>query len=116
MRSEEDAEPAVGIEGTDGQPFATKNLRDLPQPAFEADIGFGGGDGTNDLMLIIVRGWQLVGHRPQTGPIPTCRYVVVQSLMRSIEVVDSSPLIERSLHISKVAITPESKHFGLQRA
>src|SRR5436190_17506727 len=36
--------------------------------------------------------------------------------MRAIEIVDGSPLIERALHISKVAVAPEGKYLGLQRA
>ena len=53
MRSEEYSEPAITIEWTNGKPLTTKGLRDLPQSTIEGDLGLGGGDGANDLVLVV---------------------------------------------------------------
>ena len=116
MRGEEYSEPAVSIEWTDRQPLATKGLGDLPQSAFEADVGLGGGDGADDLVLIVVHPWQAVRHRPRAGLVAACWHVVIQRLVRPIEIIDASPLVERALDIGKVTVALEGEHLGLQRA
>src|SRR5581483_1055146 len=116
MGSEEYAEPAVRIEWTNGKPLATKGLRDLPQSTFEADVGLGGGNRSNDLVLVVVHHWQAVRHWPRARAVAACRHIVVQCLMRPVEIVDGSPLVERALDVSKVPVTFEGKQLGFERA
>src|SRR5262245_35044042 len=116
MRSEEYSEPAIGIEWTNGKPLTTKGLRDLPQSTLEGDIGLRGGDGADDLVLVVIHPWQAVRHCPRTGTVAACRHVVAQCLMRPIEIVDGPPLVKRALDIGKVPVAPEGEHLGLQRS
>src|SRR5581483_5984781 len=116
MCGEEYSEPAVSIEWADRKPLAAEGLRDLPQFTFEADIGLGGGDGADDLVLVVVHLWQAVRHRPRAGLVTACWHGVVQRLMRPIEIVDASPMVQRALDIGKFTVALEGEYLGLQRA
>src|SRR3954449_2613677 len=78
---EEDAVMAIGAEWADGEAFAPEGLRDLPQPALEADIGFSGGDGTHDLLLVVIDCREAVGHGARTWPVAARRHVLAGRFM-----------------------------------
>ena len=58
MGAEVDAVFAVDRQRSDSQAFALKRLWHFPKPALEADIGLGGGDGTDDLVSVVLQFWQ----------------------------------------------------------
>src|SRR3954471_1900671 len=113
---EEDAVMAIGAEWADGEAFAPEGLRDLPQPALGADIGFGGGDGTHDLLLVVIDCREAVGHGARTWPVAARRHVLAERFMRTIEVVDGAPAIECALYVGEIAEALEGEHLGLERA
>src|SRR5579871_6205000 len=116
MGGKEYSEPSIGIELTNRKSFAAEGLWDFPQTAFEADIGFCAGDASDDFVLVVLHDWQTVRHRPRAGSITICRHVEVQCLVWSIEIVDGAPLVERSLDIGKVPVSPEGEDLSLQCA
>src|ERR1700759_3933043 len=115
MRGKENSEFSVVIERTDRKPFTAEGLRYFPQSTFEADVSLCGGDGADNLVFVVIYLWQAVGHRARTGAVAACRNIVVQCLVWPVEILDGSPLIERSLDVVKVAVAPEGEHLGLQR-
>jgi hypothetical protein len=58
----------------------------------------------------------VIRHCARAGSITACRHIEVQCLVRPVEIVDGSPLVERPLDVIKVAVTPEGKDLGLQGA
>src|SRR5271156_141584 len=107
MGGKEYSELSVDTELANGEPLTTKGLRDFPEPPLEADIGLGGGDGTDDLAFVVFHRWKAIGHRALAGSITACRHIEVQGLMRPVEIVDGSPLVERALDIGKIPVAPE---------
>src|SRR5580692_2132855 len=116
MGGKEYSKLAVSTELANGEPLTTKGLRDFPEPSLEADIGLRGGDGTDDLAFVVFHHWKAIGHRALAGSITACRHIEVQCLMRPVEIVDGSPLVERPLDISKVPVALEGEDLGLQAA
>ena len=94
---------AIGAQRADGDLFTTECSRDEPSPAFEADVIFGGWDGPNDLVLIVLDHRKAIWHWPGTYPVAAGRHLLTERLMWSIEVVDGAPGIERPLHLGEIA-------------
>src|SRR5262252_2768451 len=114
--AEKDAVQTIGIARPNGYTLATEGLRHLPARPFEADVVVAGRDHADDLLLVILNLRQLVGHGPWAWPITGGRHVVVEPLMRSVEIINLSPSVEGVLHFGQVAEAPEGKHLGLQGA
>src|SRR4051812_35045115 len=116
MCGKEYSEPAIAAELANGEPLTTEGLRDFPELSLEADIGLRGGDGPNNLALIVFPRWKAIRHRALAGSIAACRHIEVQRLVRPVEIVDRPPFVECSLDIGEVAVALEGKDLGLQAA
>src|SRR5436190_2941298 len=62
MCGKEYSEPAIAAELANGEPLATEGLRDFPELSLETDIGLRGGDGANDLALVVFHHWKSIRH------------------------------------------------------
>src|SRR3954468_4962406 len=113
---EENAVLAVFCCRPDGEAFATKCLRDLPHLAFKADVGFGRRHGANDLLAVVFRRRQNVGHRSFAWLVAAARYLLVERFMRPLEIVDFAPGVEGALRFGEIAEAAQRKHLGLERA
>src|SRR4051812_1908389 len=114
MCGKEYSEPAIAAELANGEPLATEGLRDFPELSLETDIGLRGGDGANDLALVVFHHWKSIRHRALAGSITACGHIEVQRLVWPVEIVDGSPLVERLLDVSKVPGALEGEDLGLQ--
>jgi hypothetical protein len=114
--AEEDAVLTFGCARPDGEAFAAEGFGDFPELPFEADIGFGGADAANDFTVVVLDLWRLLGHGAVTWPIAAGRHLLIESLVRPVEIVDRSPTVKCTLDFSKIAEAPEREHFGLQCA
>ena len=114
--SEEDAVLTFGCARPDGEAFAAEGFRDFPELSFEADIGFGGTDAANDFTVVVFDLRRVVGHGAVARPIAAGRHLLIESLVRPVEIVDRSPAIKGALDLGKIAEALECEHFGLERA
>src|SRR5204863_6570121 len=114
MGGKEYSELSIAAELANGEPFTAKGLRDFPELSLEPDIGLGGGDGPNDLAFVVFHRWKSIRHWALAGSITACRHIEVQRLVWPVEIVDGSPLVERSLDVSKVPVALEVEDLGLQ--
>ena len=114
--SEEDGVLAFGCARPDGEAFAAEGFRDFPELPFEADIGFGGADAANDFTVVVFDLWRVLGHGAVARSIAAGRYLLIESLMWPVEIVDRSPAIKCVLDFGKIAEASECEHFGLKRA
>src|ERR1051325_1491949 len=88
--SEADRVAAMCWERPDGKACAVESLRDFPQPTFEADIGLGGGDGADDLVVVVFDLRQPFGHGARARPITTGPRLVTARLVRSGKLVGAA--------------------------
>src|SRR5512141_1484971 len=116
MGGKEYSELSIGTELANSELLTTKGLRDFPESSLEADIGLRGGDGTDDLALVVFHDWKAIRHDALAGSIAACRHIEVQCLVRPVEIVDGSPLVKRPLDVSKVPVALEGEDLGLQAA
>src|ERR1700683_1343164 len=114
--TEEDAVLTVGSAWPDCKAFATEGFGDFPEAPFEADIGFGRADAANDFAVVVFDLWRVFGHGAVARPIAAGRHLLIQGLVRPVEIVDRSPVIKGVLDLGKIAEAPEREHFGLERA
>jgi hypothetical protein len=113
---EEDSVFSVDVKGTDGETFAAEGLRDFPQAAFEADIGFGGGDGADQCVGLVFDFRQAFRPRPRAWAIAVDWDILVESFVRAFEIVEGAPLIEGALDGRQVFEAREGEDFGFERA
>ena len=104
MGGKEYSKLSVGTEVANGESLTAKGLWDFPEPSLEADIGLRGGDGTDDLALVVFHHWKTIRHCALAGSITACRHIEVQCLVRPVEIVDGSPLVKSALDIINVAV------------
>src|ERR1051325_1039410 len=113
---EADRVAAIGREWPDCEAFAAEGLRDFPQPAAEADIGLGRGDGTDDLVIVVFDLRQPFRHGARAWPITAGRRLLTERLVRTIEIVAVAPAIEGALHGGEIAEAFQREHLGFERA
>src|SRR5271169_3884239 len=113
MRAEVDAVVTVRPARPDRHAFAKERLSDRPLSSLEADIGPFAADLSDDLAWLVLRLGEPLRHRPGADPIATGGHLIVQRLVRPIEVVDVAPLIERSLNLGEIAEPAHREHFRL---
>src|SRR3978361_1033964 len=94
VRAEEDAELAVLVFGTNSDMFASKGAGHLPQSAFETDVIFRRWHDPHDFALVVDGLGRFVGHRPDAGAVAVGGRLVVDALVRALEIVNVSPAIE----------------------
>src|SRR5688572_26044823 len=114
--AEEGAVAAVGCERPDGEAFTAKGLRDFAEPSLETDVGLGRADGAHDLVAVVFDLWKACGHGAGARPIAARRHLLVERLVRSVEVVDRTPAIESTLDLGEIAKAFQREHLRLQRA
>src|SRR4030088_2580601 len=71
----------------DGNALAAEGAWHDPEPTFEADIVPRAGDGTHDLMPVVLDLRQTVRHCTRARPIAAGRHLLAQRLVRPIEIV-----------------------------
>ena len=113
---EEDAVAAVERERADGQALAAEGLRNFPQPPPEADVVAGAADRADDLAVIVCDLRQVLRHGARTWPVAAGGNILAERLVRSLEVVDGAPGIDRALDLGEIAEASMGEHLGLQRA
>src|SRR4051794_28894738 len=86
MGGKEYSEPAIAAELANGEPLATEGLRDFPELSLETDIGLRGGDGANDLALVVFHHWKSIRHGALAGSITACGHIEVQRLVWPVEI------------------------------
>ena len=114
--TEEDAVLTFGPAWPDGEAFAAEGFRDFPELPFEADVGFGGADAANDFTVVVFDLLRVFRHGAVARPIAAGRHLLIESLVRPVEIVDRSPAIKGALDLGKIAEALECEHFGLERA
>src|ERR1043165_7048726 len=115
MGAEVDAGFAVDRQRSDCQAFALKRLRHFPKLALEADVSLGGGDGTDDVVPVILQFRQPVRHGAKARSIAAGRDLLLECLMWPLEVIDLAPLIERALHLGEITEASKREYFILER-
>src|SRR6187200_2565097 len=115
MGAEVDAVFAVDRQRSDCQAFALKRLRHFPKLALEADVSLGGGDGTDDVVPVVLQFWQAVRHGAKARSIAAGRDLLLECLMWPLEVIDLAPLIERALHLGEITEASKREYFILER-
>jgi hypothetical protein len=115
MSCEEDAVFAVVDRRSDGKTLSTECLWNLPRSTLEADVGFGGRYGSYNLATVVFRLRQALRHGALAWPVAAGRHLLVERLMRPLEVVDFAPGIEGTLGLGKIAETAQRKHLGVER-
>src|SRR5882757_5265837 len=116
MGGEENAVLGTAWRRPDGKTLSAEGLRNLPEPALEADVSLGGRYGPHNLVAVIFGRWQAVGHRSLARSIAACRHLLLKRLVRPFEIVDLAPGIEGLLRLGEIAKTAQCEHFGIEGA
>src|ERR1700687_4476193 len=95
--AEEDAVLTFGCARPDGEAFAAEGFGDFPELPFEADIGFGGADAANDFPTVVLAVGRLLARVAFTWPIAGGGHLLMESLVRPVEIVDRSPAVKCAL-------------------
>ncbi len=73
-------------------------------------------DGTHDLAIIVFDDRQIFRHRPGAGRVAAGGNLLAERFVRTFEIVDGAPGIERALGIAKVLEALQREDLGFEGA